>query len=225
MVLNTQRRMALMNIEIKPLTPALAEDFFDFFDHRAFSDHSPMQPCYCCRPQMTKEQEKTELFRLIEEHAGVKPRDIPGFKSTLRRIAERQIIDGDLQGYLAFESGVSIGWCNANYKENYTTLGIGEEIRNAYIAKPDECIKSVLCFEIAPNYRGKGIATALLTLVCEDAKKNGFDAVEGYPYMRHQRETFDFVGPIRLYEKAGFTKVAEQGNVVIMRKKIGEELS
>ncbi|MNN76506.1 hypothetical protein D3C81_1928910 [compost metagenome] len=118
------------------------------------------------------------------------PRDIPAFKSTLRKIAERQILAGDLQGYLAFESGVSIGWCNANDKENYSTLGIGEEIRNVYKDSPNERIKSVLCFEIAPNYRGKGVATALLIQVCEDAKIKGFDAIEGYPQLRAQRETF-----------------------------------
>ena len=207
-----------MKLEIKPLTAALAEDFFDFFDNRAFTDDSPMQPCFCCRPQMTVEQERTELFGLIEANPGVMPRDIPGFKATLRKIAEQQIVNGDLQGYMAFDSGVAIGWCNANDKENYTTLGIDEGIRNAYKANPNERIKSVLCFEIAPNYRGKGIALALLTHICGDAKVNGFDAVEGYPYIRHQRETFDFNGPTRLFEKVGFTKVAEQGDVAIMRR-------
>ena len=36
-----------MAIEIKALTPDLEEDYFDFFDHRAFSDGSPYYPCYC----------------------------------------------------------------------------------------------------------------------------------------------------------------------------------
>lgn len=209
-----------MKLEIKPLTPSLAEDFFDFFDNRAFTDNSPMQPCFCCRPQMTKEQEETELFELIKANPGVMPRDIPGFKSTLRKIAEQQILAGDLQGYLAFDHGVSIGWCNASAKENYTTLGISDELRNAYKASPNERIKSVLCFEIAPNYRGKGIATTLLTYVCEAAKATGFDAIEGYPQLRAYRETFDFIGPARLFEKVGFIKVAEQGDVAIMRKNI-----
>jgi len=31
--------------------------------------------------------------------------------------------------------------------------------------------KSVFCFAIVPDMRGKGIATALLERVCEDAKK------------------------------------------------------
>lgn len=209
-----------MKLEIKPLTPSLAEDFFDFFDNRAFTDNSPMQPCFCCRPQMTKEQEEIELIELIKANPGVMPRDIPAFKSTLRKITEQQILAGDLQGYLAFDHGVSIGWCNANAKENYTTLGISDELRNVYQASSNERIKSVLCFEIAPNYRGKGIASALLTYVCEEAKTAGFDAIEGYPQLRTYRETFDFIGPARLFEKVGFIKVAEHGDVAIMRKNI-----
>lgn len=207
-----------MNFEIKPLTPDLSEEFFDFFENRAFADNSPMQPCFCCRPQMTKEQEEVELIELIKANPGVMPRDIPSFKSTLRNIAEQQILSGVLQGYLAFEGDVSIGWCNANNRENYSTLGIDEEIRNAYQGRSNERIKSVLCFEIAPNYRGKGVATAMLTHVCEDAKATGFNVIEGYPQIRIQRETFDFVGPARLYEKVGFVKVAEQDNIAIMRK-------
>lgn len=29
------------------LTPDLLEDYFDFFEYRAFSDGSPFYPCYC----------------------------------------------------------------------------------------------------------------------------------------------------------------------------------
>ena len=51
-----------MNYDIKALTPELAMDFFDFFDHRAFIDDSPMQPCYCCTLNMTDEQIKHNVF-------------------------------------------------------------------------------------------------------------------------------------------------------------------
>jgi len=30
-----------MNLSIKPLTPELAADYFDFFENRAFTDNSP----------------------------------------------------------------------------------------------------------------------------------------------------------------------------------------
>lgn len=209
-----------MNITIKPLSPELVDDFFDFFDNRAFIDNSPMRPCYCCRPQMSAEQEQVELVSLIKANAGVMPRDIPEFMIALRKIAEKQIQSGTLLGYLAFDDGIPIGWCNANNKANYTPLGISDGIISAYVPKPNERIKSVLCFEIAPNYRGQGIATALLNCVYEDAKAEGYDAVESYPQVHDHREIFDFTGPVRLYEKAGFVKVAEKGKVVIMRKAV-----
>lgn len=79
-------------------------------------------------------------------------------------------------------------------------------------------IKSIVCFEIAPAYRGKGIATALLKRVCDDAKKDGYDMVEAYPVVRDQFEPLDFTGPIHLYEKAGFVRVARQGQMVVMQK-------
>lgn len=38
--------------------------------------------------------------------------------------------------------------------------------------------------------------------------------------IRAERYERDNPGPIRLYEKAGFVKVAEQGEVVVMRKEL-----
>jgi len=42
-----------MELTIKPLTPALAADYFDFFENRAFTDDSPYR-CYCQVFQMSK---------------------------------------------------------------------------------------------------------------------------------------------------------------------------
>jgi len=61
---------------------------------------------------------------------------------------------------------------------------------------------------------------ALLNHASEDAEAEGFDAIEGYPQLHGHKETFDFSGPVRLYEKAGFVKVAEQEKVAIMRKSL-----
>lgn len=46
-----------MNISIKPLTPELSGDYFDFFENRAFTDNSPYR-CYCQMYQMTRAQAK-----------------------------------------------------------------------------------------------------------------------------------------------------------------------
>ena len=74
------------------------------------------------------------------------------------------------------------------------------------------------CFEIAPEYRGLGIASAFIDRVCKDAKKKGYNAVEGYVKIYDQRNDFDYQGPVRLYQKAGFVEVARQDGQIIMRK-------
>lgn len=198
-----------MNIIIKPLTPELSSDYFDFFDNRAFTDNSPYR-CYCQPFQMTKEQMKTEFGKL----------DGPDVGRAARKVAESQIDSGILRGYLAFVDGVSIGWCNANDKSNFPI----ESCTGAYFHAPAEKReKAVVCFEIAPEFRGKGVATALLRQVVADAQAEGYIAVEGFPVMRGERYEWDNAGPIRLYERTGFVKVAEQDKFWVMRKELKSE--
>lgn len=39
-----------MNLTITALTRDLEEEYFDFFDNRAFSNGSPYYPCYGIKP-------------------------------------------------------------------------------------------------------------------------------------------------------------------------------
>ncbi|MCL2488820.1 MAG: GNAT family N-acetyltransferase [Oscillospiraceae bacterium] len=201
-----------MKIEIHKLVPEFADDFFDFFDNRAFTDNSPEGPCYCTRFQMTKEQEKKE-FDQVEAYGG----GSSGFMRVLRKIAEQQIESGALRGYLAFVDGISIGWCNTNDKANFPVES-GNGAR--FYAPVEKREKVVACFEIAPEFRGKGVATALLQRVVDDAAVEGYMAVEGFPRKRGERYEWDFTGPIQLYEKIGFQKVTEQDRCIVMRKRL-----
>lgn len=60
----------LMGIMIKALRPELSEDYFDFFDNRAFSDNSPNYPCYCNAFNMSAAQIRSELIEQIEKNGG-----------------------------------------------------------------------------------------------------------------------------------------------------------
>jgi ribosomal protein S18 acetylase RimI-like enzyme len=89
---------------------------------------------------------------------------------------------------------------------------------------PSDCqrqgqVKSIVCFEISPEYRGKGIATHLLNQVCADAHAEGYEYVEAYPSDQAQN-SLAFTGPVRLYEKAGFTEFSRIGSTIVMRKKL-----
>ena len=197
-----------MNLTIKPLIPELAADYFDFFENRAFTDDSPYR-CYCQVFQMTKKQ-----YQSAYDDPEVQKN--PGPAS--RKVAEQQIKDSILQGYLAFVDGLAIGWCNANDRANYPAEPVYDD--TPFHAPADKREKAVICFEISPEYRGKGVATALLQQVINDAKNEGYNAVVGFPVVRDERYEWDCRGPVRLYEKAGFSKVSEKDGKAVMRKEL-----
>ena len=190
-------------IIIKPLIPELNGDYLDFFDNRAFTDGNPNGPCYCTSPN----QDEENIKQMVSEFK------IFGVKETVRKYAVEMLNENKIQGYLAYDGKLSIGWCNAADMESY--VGFVPEF-----ARENICGKtvSIVCFEIAPEYRGMGIASAFIDRVCNDAKSNGYIAVEGYARLSDKRNDFDYQGPIRLYEKAGFVEVARENGQVIMRK-------
>ncbi len=206
-----------MEIEIRALSPELEEAYFDFFDHRAFSDGSPYYPCYCNAFNMPAVEIEAMRERAKRYGGGT-----DGWKRALRECAARMVREGRIRGYLAFDGGVAVGWCNANDRMNYCRVGEFDLDHVPEDVAPSDClqkgqIKSVVCFEISPEYRGRGIATRLLERVCADARAEGYDFVEAYP-CEQVRSSLAFTGPMRLYEKAGFTVFSRAGSTVVMRK-------
>ena len=193
----------MKSISIKRLTSELNDDYLDFFDNRAFTDDNPNGPCYCTSANQNEE----EIQRMVSEFRTY------GVKETVRRYAVEMLNQNRIQGYLAYDGAVSVGWCNAADMESYT--GFVPEF-----ARKKTCGKtiSIVCFEIAPEYRGMGIASAFIERVCNDARSEGYTAVEGYAMLSDKRNDFDYQGPVRLYQKAGFTEAARDNGQVVMRK-------
>lgn len=100
---------------------------------------------------------------------------VNGVKETVRKNAVKMLEESKIHGYLAFDGDVSIGWCNVADMDSYVSFVPG-------FARHIACGKtiSIVCFEIAPEYRGMGLATAFIDRVCADAKAAGYLAVEGY---------------------------------------------
>ena len=86
---------------------------------------------------------------------------IHGVKETLRRYAAEMLDRNMIHGYLAYDGDQSIGWCNAADMESYAGFVPA-------FARKITCGKtiSIVCFEIAPGYRGMGIASAFIDRVC-----------------------------------------------------------
>lgn len=155
--------------------------------------------------QITKEQNEIEYAKDVD--LGI----------VSKNMATQQIESNVLCGYLAYVDDISVGWCNANDRANFPS----KPCRDVLFHSPTPQSEiAVACFEIAPDYRGKGIATALLNRVILDATTNGYSSVVAFPVRRSERYEWDCAGPIRLYEKSGFYKISEHGDTVIMKKEL-----
>lgn len=196
-----------MVVSIKPLTKELISAYLEFFDNRAFADRNPNGPCYCTSPSMDSATER----KMVSEFGN----DIKG---TIRRYALELLNAGKIHGYLAFDGETPIGWCNASDLDSYANVGFGEKVSEFIRQNASGKTMSVVCFAIAPEYRGKGVATALLQRVLDDAKAGGFTAVEGYATLLDKPVYYDYTGPIHLFQKLGFHEIARFENRVIMRK-------
>jgi len=159
------------------------------------------------------------MYQMSKEQAKVACENADGLDGgqISRKAAEQQIEAGILRGYLAFVDSVAVGWCNANDRANFPIEPCTD---THFYAPAEKREKAVVCFEIAPEYRGKGVATALLQQVIADAKVEGYIAIVSFPVIRNERYEWDCTGPVRLYEKVGFVKVEERVKFAVMRKEL-----
>lgn len=191
-----------MNIEIKKLTPALAEEYIHFFDTTPHNTCQGESKCYCVTWRSDDSYDEAPWFPSREER---------------REHALKYVRNGSLQGYLAYCGDKIVGWCNANancrncinYLRSFFPI---EEYRE------NIQIKSIFCFVIAPDMQRKGIATQLVERICKDAADDGFDFVEAYVNKNFVDVASDFRGPLEMYKKCGFYIFAEQDDKVVMRK-------
>jgi len=199
-----------MNIEIKKLTPGLAEDYIRFFDITPHDDNSDENKCYCVCWCSADHRIKTDF-------SSAKKR---------RDLAVQYINGGILQGYLAYYHNQVVGWCNANTKLDCMNCISWLRFMQPVSSIMDDLnskTKSVFCFVIAPSMQRKGVATKLLERVCKDAANDGFDYVEAYPRKSFVSVPRDFTGPVEMYKKCGFTLYAELDNdEILMRKELRE---
>src|SRR2546421_10746248 len=127
----------MRELVVKELTPSLKDDFLHFFDNVAFADNPDWSDCYCSAYHFTNNKGKAES----------------------RREASSLIEEDRTHGFLAYEDGRSVGWCNAARRSSYAG------VQRLLSPGPDkyERVGSIVCFVIASTHRNHAVAPRLVS--------------------------------------------------------------
>jgi GNAT superfamily N-acetyltransferase len=114
-------------------------------------------------------------------------------------------------GVLAYDDVEVVGWAAVAPRAELPFA------RSTKITHVDQLpVWSVWCIRVRPGHRGKGISHALLDGTVAYARSQGAPAIEGYPVDNKGKKvdlTMAYVGTRKLFEDAGFTKVADTRSV------------
>lgn len=124
----------------------------------------------------------------------------------------RQLVDEGPPGVLAYDGDEVVGWAAVAPRAD-TAFARSRTIPHV----DDVDVWSVWCIRVRPGHRKQGISHHLLRGAVELARESGAPAIEGYP-VDNQGERVDltmaYVGTRRLFERAGFRKVADTDSVL-----------
>ena len=124
----------------------------------------------------------------------------------------RQLLDEGPIGVLAYDGDEVVGWAAVAPRADTTFA------RNRKIPHVDDLdVWSVWCIRVRPGHRKTGVSHHLLRGAVEFARDREAPAIEGYPVDNRGEKvdlTMAYVGTRRLYEQAGFAKVADTTSVL-----------
>jgi GNAT superfamily N-acetyltransferase len=134
-------------------------------------------------------------------------------RGTARGDLVRELVGQDPPpGVLAYDGDDVVGWAAVHPRADTSFA------RNRRIPQVDDLeVWSVWCIRVRPGHRGGGISHHLLKGAVDLARSYGAPAIEGYPVDNRGGKvdlTMAYVGTRKLFEKAGFTEVAETDSVL-----------
>ena len=196
-----QRRELGDDVEIRPLIPALKNDYLNYFDNEALADNPAWAGCYCL---------SYNIAHAVDDWAN---------RTASQNRAEKasMIESGQATGVLAFSDGKIVGWCNASA---WTALPLLAKYPEFVPDDPDTS-GGIVCFVIAPSYRGQGLAGKLLAGACDMLRDRGLKSVYAYPPKAAGTDAGSYHGKLPMYLAAGFEETGK-GNTryAVVRKSL-----
>jgi ribosomal protein S18 acetylase RimI-like enzyme len=180
-----------MKLTVVPLTPERWSDLEAIFGARGCSI---ARGCWCMAYRLSGAREPLPrgLTRARANRAGLKA-----------------LVDaGNPPGLIGYRGKVPVGWVSIGPREEYAKLERSPVMK----AVDDQPVWSVVCFVVPAEYRGQGVAQALLGAAVAYARKRGARLVEAYPVDKPTRSDDDamWFGAKSMYDNAGFKEVARR---------------
>ena len=193
-------------ITVERLSPGRRADFLRFFDHErgpAFADNPEWAKCYC--------------------HFYHVPREIAWSSLTAEdnRAAMAARIDaGEMEGFLAYAGGEVVGWLNAQPRHKLPHACARLDVAPPELPVPAHEAAAIVCFVIAPRWRRRGVARALLDAALASFAARGIRVVDAYPFKAgpDAGAADHYHGPPSLFHAAGFAVVDDGESVTVMRR-------
>ena len=180
-----------MKLTVLPVTPDRWADLESIFKARGCS---VARGCWCMAYRLSGSQAPPPAGTTRAE----------ANRTQLKKLVEA----GRPPGLIGYRDKVPVGWVSVGPREEYARLA------RSPVMKPvdDQPVWSVICFVVPAEYRGQGVAQALLAGAVAYARKHGAKLIEAYPVDRPSRSKDDFMwfGTKSMYDKAGFSEVARR---------------
>lgn len=195
-----------MDITVLRLDAARRDDFLGFFDHErgpAFADNPGWAKCYCHFYQVPK------AIRW------------PSLDAAANRTAMTARIEAsEMEGFLAYAGSVVVGWLNAQPYAKLPHCAARMGIAPPPLPVPAHEAAAIVCFVIAPGWRRRGVARALLEGALSSFAARGLRIVDAFPFKAgaSTAPADHYHGPPSLFRAAGFAVLAEHANMTVMRK-------
>jgi ribosomal protein S18 acetylase RimI-like enzyme len=134
-------------------------------------------------------------------------------RAQANRAGLKALVDaGHPPGLIGYRGKVPVGWISIGPREDYARLKRSPVMK----AVDEQPVWSIVCFVVPAEYRGQGVAQALLAGAVAYAKKRnrkrGVALVEAYPVDKPGRSKDDamWFGAKTMYDKVGFKEVARR---------------
>jgi ribosomal protein S18 acetylase RimI-like enzyme len=183
--------MPTAELAIRPLTPARWAHFESIFNARGCS---VARGCWC----------------MYYRRSGEQPAPPPGkTRAEINRRDFKALVDaGTFTGLIAYNGRTPVGWLSLGPRDDFAKLRRSPVMK----AVDDKQVWSIICFVVPAEYRGQGVARALLEGAIAFAKRRRVTLLEAYPVDKRGRSNDEnmWFGAKSMFDACGFEEVARR---------------